>query len=188
MKVGSAPISAINDGSREANILNAIFEAKRDEVMALHSWHGCVTRAVWSPNATVPAFEYDFTYDLPSDCLRVLDLFEDYEGASYNYATNSSNECQPWTVEGRTLLSNLDLISPRFIFRNTDPSSWDMTFAEVLAWALAKEIAYALTQSSDLKKSCEEDYKIALRDARSANGAEGTMKPLIADTWTLSRL
>jgi hypothetical protein len=175
-KVGCSPIAALDDGSREATLINSIFEAKRDEVMTAHAWNGCVRRETWTPLATAPAFEYDYEYAIPTDCLRVLSLEED--------------ELFPdggWAVEGRKLLSNFETVNARIVYRNLDASSWGPMFAEALAWRLAQEIAYALTQSSEREQKCKDSYEKALRDARSADGAEGGSKGLIVDTWTSAR-
>jgi hypothetical protein len=175
-KVGCSPVSAVDDGSREATLITSIYEQKRDEVMAAHPWHGCVKRAVWSPDSVTPEFEYSYRYPLPTDCLRVLSDQEDEEFMDAD-----------WVVEGRYLLTNYETINVRYIWRNTDVSSWSPQHAETLAWRIAQEIAYALTQSSDREQKCADNFRKALAEARSANGAEGTPKALVVDYWTRAR-
>lgn len=175
-KVGCSPITALDDGSREATLLNSLFENKRDEVLSAHAWNFAIKRATWAPDAAAPDFEYDYQYTLPTDCLRVLSLEED-----------ELFEDGAWEVEGRKLLTNFSTVNARFVWRNTSASEWGALFAEALAWKLAESVAYALTQSTEREQKCTDKYNATLREARSADGAEGVRKGLIVDTWTASR-
>ncbi len=130
-------------------------------------------RATLAATGTTPDFEWDFAYDLPSDCLRVVEI---YPGDI------------DFTVENSQILSDEDGIDVNYIFRNDDPSSWDSCFAEALAWKLAHLISYALTQSASLVGICEKSYEKKLSEARSMDGAEGVLKGLEADFWLKARL
>lgn len=175
-KVGQGPIQSIDQNTRAAQIIKSIFSLIQDEVMAEHRWNFALKRASLSPTASTPEFEYDYEYDIPSDCLRVLELETD--------VTQIDND---WVVEGKKILSNDATIKVLYIYRNVDYNSWSPGFAEVMAWRLAQEIAYALTQSNDREKSCSDNYAKALARARSTDGAEGVLRGLIADEWTTSR-
>lgn len=175
-KVGQAPISSITQETRAAQILNSIFDLKQDELLAHHPWNFAIKRATLSPNANTPIYEFDFEYDIPNDCLRVLELETDI--------INIEND---WMVEGGKILSNDESINVRYIYRNNNYNSWSANFAEAFAWKLAHEIAYALTQSSEREKICADSFQRTLALARSTDGAEGVIRSLIADEWTSSR-
>lgn len=175
-KVGQAPISSITQETRAAQIINSIFDLIQDEVLSHHPWNFAIKRVALSPTATTPVYEFDFEYDLPNDCLRVLELETDVTMIDMN-----------WMVEGRKILSNDEAINIRYIYRNDDYNSWSPQFAEVMAWRIAMEIAYALTQSSERERSCMENFQRTLSLARSTDGAEGIIRGLIADEWTSSR-
>lgn len=172
VKVGADRISSITQDTKSAKILNAIFNTVRDDVLRAHRWNFAMTRATLAPTGTEPDFEYDYQYDLPSDCLRIVETYPDDID---------------FVVEGRTILSNESELSVVYIRRNEDPASWDSCFAEALAWRLAREVAYNLTQSNALVKQCDDAYKAQLAEARSIDGAEGIIKGLEADVWTRAR-
>lgn len=172
VKVGGSRITSITENTKPALLCNAVFELIRDEVLRAHPWNFAIRREAITPNSNTPVSEYDYEYDLPGDCLRVLDM----DAPSID-----------WVQENNRILSNEASLYCRYIFRNDDPNSWDSMFINTLAWRLARELAYALTQSSEREKQCEGGYKDALAHARSTDGAEGIMKGLEADTWTNSR-
>lgn len=175
-KVGQSPIQSLSQDTRAAQLLNGIFDQIQDEFLAQHPWNFAIKREQITANASVPVYEFDYTFDLPSDCLRVLDQEAD------------DVDLEPkWVVEGRTILANDPTLNIRFIYRNVDFSAWNPAAAEAFAWRLAVSVAYALTQSSDREKACMQQYQAALSLARSVDASEGTLKSLIADDWALKR-
>lgn len=175
VKVGGDVIQSLTQDIKQARLINTIFPFHRDNVLRAHPWNFAVRRVTINPNGVVPDSEFDFTYDIPADCLRVL-----------NTPDNASIQ---WVVEeNRTLLTNESTLKIRYIFRNTDPTTWDSCFAEAFAWRLASEIAFNLSDNESLSEKCLKRYKEVLAEARSMDGAEGKIPGLIADTWTKRRL
>lgn len=175
-KVGQAPVQSLTQDTRAAQIIYSIYDLVQDELLSMHPWNFAIKRVALSPTNNTPAFEYTYEYDIPSDCLRILDEQLDYTSAKPD-----------WVVEGRKILSDESTVEIRYIFRQDDPSTWSPTFAEAFAWRLAYKIAYALTQSSEREKMCEEGAKKALSEARCMDGVEGTIRGIQADDWTNAR-
>ena len=186
-KVGQGPIASIDQDTRAAQIIKSIFDLIQDEVMTSHPWNFAIKRVKLIATATTPTFEYQHEFDVPNDCLRVLSVNDDcadwfgWRSGAGNWGGNQ------WVVEGKKILCDDSEAWVRYIFRNVDYNSWSSPFAEVMAWRIAMDIAYALTQSSDREKACAEKYEKTLSLARSTDGMEGTLKPLIADEWIDSR-
>ena len=173
IKVGGSVIQSLTQDTKSAQILNAIYAHIRNEVLRAHKWKFAMKRAILSPLATTPEFEYNYQYTVPLDCLRVVSVDDD------KYA---------WTREGEYILSDNEAgLEVLYIYRNEDESSWDSSFSETFAWRLAGEIAYAMTQSTERTKTCMEGYKESLAYARSFSSTEGTMKDFQVDVWTDSR-
>lgn len=175
-KVGQAPISSITQETRAAQIINSLWSLIQDEMLSCHEWNFAIKRVDLSPTSDEPAYEFTYEYDIPNDCLRVLET-----------ETDVTTINDRWVVEGRKILSNDSEISIRYIFRNEDYNSWSPQFAEVMAWKIAHSIAYALTQSTERERACADALKQALSYARSTDGAEGVLRGLIADEWTSAR-
>lgn len=172
IKVGSGPIQDLDEDTKRAVIISAIYDTIRDEVLRAHPWNFALKRAVLFPNSDTPPFEFTYTYDLPSDCLRPLKM-DDPEIV--------------WVEESRQILTDETTLNMTYIFRNEDESSWDSSFEEAFAWRLAREVSYALTQSQAVVQACDAGYKRALGDARSYDGVTGRMDVFIADEWTKAR-
>lgn len=172
LKLGADIISSLSQTTRAAIICNTLYAYIRDEVMGESPWRFATTRTVLSPNATVPPYQFDFSYDIPSDCLRLL---------------TPEDDSIIWVVENVQILSNEPTLNMKYIFRNTDESSWDARFCEMLAWRLCMELALSLTQSIPMKQEAEKSYKDCLAQARAMNAVIGTLPPLEADIWTQAR-
>lgn len=172
IKVGADTISSITEDVKRARLVRALWDQIRDEVMAAHPWNFAIKRVTLVPTSTTPEFEYDFEFDKPNDCLRILD--EEYSDTDY-------------VVEGTKILSSEPSLNFRYVYRNTDESSWSPGFGESMAWRLAREMAYPLAQSTQLLQLCDSQYRASLAEARYLDGAEGVNKNLVIDDWTLSR-
>jgi hypothetical protein len=178
IKVGAARISSITQDRREAVLLNALWDQQRDYVLRAHKWNFATKRVTLAPTSDEPEFGYDYEYELPTDCLRFLAT--DPDDIDYVVEANGDGD-------SRVLRTNESSIDGLYIFRCDNISMWDSCFVEALAWKLAAEIAYPLTQSMTLSDSCFKKYMSILSEARSIDGAEGIMRDLVADTWTNAR-
>lgn len=169
--IGSDRISSITEDTRRAQLLNTLFEPTRDEVLSKHPWNFAIKRVTLAANSTTPDSEYTYSYDIPNDSLRVLDMPE---------STGID-----WVEEdGQILTNESSSIKIRYIYRNTDPTKWSPSFADALAWRLGGKIAYALTQSLALFDYCEKKFKTVVQEARTVDGQTGKIKAFIADDWT----
>jgi len=180
VKVGAERISSINQDTKSAKILKAVYEQVRDAVIAAHPWNFAIKRAVLYPTATTPDFEFDYQYDVPLDCLHVLSVYDESDAFG-------GDESIDYVVEDRKILTDESTLNVRYVYRATDESLWSAYFAEAFAWRLAQEVAYNLTQSMSVATACEQKYRKELAEARSRDGAEGILKGIVADKWTGAR-
>lgn len=174
-KLGSDPIVSLADASEQARECSRAYADVRDAELRDHNWNFAITRAQLPALSTDPAWGFDKQFQLPADCLRVIEL-------------NGLNDSGDWTVEGRMLLANaaapLDI---RYIKRETDVGLFDPLFVEALASRLAAELAEALTQSNTKAERALVAYREALRKARRADAIEGTPDMLEEGTWLGAR-
>lgn len=172
VKLGCDRITSIGQSTKSAIILNGCYAQIRDSVLRAHPWNFAIKRTQLTPTVTVPPYEYSYTYNLPSDYLRLLDP----ELADTEYV-----------IENGKILANESTLNIRYIYQNTTESSWDYTFGEAMAWRLARELSYAMTQSVGVVEMCEKGYRAALAEARFFDAAEGVVPQPEVDDWTLSR-
>lgn len=172
VKVGADRISAITQDVKRAVLLNAIYDTARDATLRAHPWNFAIKRVTIAPTSDEPEWGYAYEYDLPNDCLKILDT--------------DPNDIEH-VIEGRKLRTDESELDIRYIYRHESEADWDPCFVEALSWRLARDISYALTQSSTVREQCEAGYRAALAEARSMDGTEGTLPGIESDEWTDAR-
>jgi hypothetical protein len=124
----------------------------------------------------VPAFDFSYLYDMPSDCLRVLKV--DDQASSPD-----------WRIEGRFIMSDVeDELEFKYIYDVTDYTTMDILFYELLSHYLAWDISYRVTQSSQLKQQLFEEMRVVMKPfAKFVDATEDPAEKLQADEWVNSR-
>lgn len=177
IKIGAEVITALSDSTKRAELCNARYDFIRDSLLESHPWTFAIKRDDdLTGVATDPTFDYDYEYTLPSDFLRAISLKKGDEDIEFE-------------VSQGLLYSNATDIDLVYISQITDPTEFSNTFAEALAWALAADICYALTQSVSLSERVFKASEAFQQKARTSN-AQGRGTPLDTgvDRWTNARL
>lgn len=168
-------ITSFSDGTPPANAISANFDMVRDDVLRDHPWNCLMTRAQLAPETETPAWGFDYQYQLPSDCLRVVEV--------------EALTSQPkWRVEGRKILTDdgpvLNIV---YLKREEDPNEYDSQLVEALATRLALELCETFTQSNTKKDYLYMAYNDVLRQARRSDAQEGTPTVMLEDSWLSAR-
>jgi len=174
-KLGEDSITALSEDSKAGRACNLIYADTRDNLLRAHPWNFAVTRQSLARLTTTPTYEFSYEYQLPTDCLKVLNL--DPEGDDVTFK-----------VEGRKVLTDEATANILYVARITDPTIFDSLFIEVLSAKLAAELAVTLTESITLADFLHQKYEKALSEARGMDAQEGTPNNIIADAWIESRL
>jgi hypothetical protein len=169
-KIGSPPILSLEDASKEARTCKLRIDLVKDIVLRSHPWNCATRRVVLSPLTSTPVFGNSYEYQLPSDCLRVVEC--------------SDSE---YSIEGKKLVCDDASLDVRIIFSQDYPNI-DPMLAEVIAEYLAWDICYAITQSMGLKDEKWKDYEKALRKAKTVDGQEEPPKEIEANLFLEARL
>lgn len=181
IKIGAERISTAGDQNNRARLVSEQYPKIRDALLRAHPWKFAIRRVVLAPVADADIDpdndlwpEFTYVYQLPSDVARVLGLID----KSYQ---------EIWDVEDQYLLANTSPLAIRYVKQITDVTKFDDSFCEVLAWAIATDIAFALTGKEALAADAEKKYKFELSQARSFNAQQGSVKRVISDEWDDAR-
>ena len=161
LKVGNLSITALTDNTKEGRACNVLYPILRNELLAAHPWNFAMSRADISAQlAATPAFQWDYAYTIPADCLRVWEL----------YGTDAE-----WVVEGAELLTNQDEeIYIRYIKLITETARFSPSFDNCLSMRLGAELAGKLADDKALRTSLlQELYTKHLPEAYALNAMEG---------------
>ena len=163
--LGDDPITSLSDDSERARLVNALYEEVRDEVTRAAMWNCAKDRQVLASLATTPAFGWSFYHQLPSTCLRVVDVL-------------SGDIRVEHEIEGRKLMTDESSVNLIFLKKITDPNDMDSLFIGVYTAKLAAELAEPITGSRTLAEQMWTLYDRKVREARTIDSQEGTVSNL----------
>lgn len=170
---GIKQISALSDSVESARIMNDLFEPCRDDELINHPWDFAIEYSdALAENVDAPNFDYDYSYALPSDCLRVIEL----EDAGDEYK-----------VVGSNLYTNIESPKIKYIKKVTTPGNFSQSFCTVLSARLAAESCFALTNDKALTKQRWDEYKAKSTKAKSNDSQEGTTEKEEISSWIEDR-
>jgi len=174
-RIGAKRIDDLDtDSANEAVQARLHYDLTRDAMLRSHVWKCAISRAILSEDAVAPAFEWSHQYILPADCLRVLSIYD---------------SDQPYSLEGRRLLSNDSTMRMVYVRRIDDPAQFDPLFVEAFVVELAAVLAMPLAQDKALRQSLQEEAARVLANARLLNRIESnTAQTDQALTWNEARL
>lgn len=177
IRLGEETITDLTDDSDRARICNAFYQDIVDSVLSEYPWNFAIYRAELAQLTTSPVWDFAYAYQLPTDpyCLRVLE------------ADIDDLDLYPWQREGDTLVTDMGSVKIKYLARITDPNKIPPLVRELIAVRLAAEIAYPITGDAKLAVSLWELYGKKEKEARLADGQEGTPRKIDSDDLTKVR-
>jgi hypothetical protein len=180
-KVGEQRITSLADGTKQANVMSAIYDVKRDAELAAQPWTFAIRRAQLPASAVAPSFGWTYAYPLPADYLALVEVGEDY--VFYDSDTGALFQVEG-TDSGPVILT--DQAAPlevRYIARVTNPGLYPPLFVEALACRLAAESCESLTQNLSKRQAAWDERKQAIREAKRVNAIEQPPRQPPASSW-----
>lgn len=176
VRLGENTITSLDDDSDRARVCNTIYPEVLDSVMSEYPWNCAIHRASLSRLVSTPVWDFAFAYQLPTDpyCLRVLEA-------------NLDIGFYPWQIEGRTLVTDANAVSIKYLARIDDPNAIPPLLRELVSIRLAAEICYPITGDARLATSVWELYARKEKEAKLADGQEGTPRRIDSDDLTSVR-
>ena len=181
-RIGSENIISIDDDSKRAKTLKAVYDLVRDIVLADHPWNFATTRKTLALLALAPEFGYSYAYEMPTDpfCLRMLGIVG---VSSANVDPNIE-----YKIEGRQLLTNAKPCQIKYISQVTIEGVFTPSFCSAFSLRLAAEVAYKITGNAALKSEAMKEYLMELSKAKSQDAQEDTPEAWESTSWADSRL
>lgn len=161
LMLGAQTINSFDDANSidRAKLCANLYPTTRDKVLRSHPWNCAIKRILLAPDASPPAFGWAYQFQLPTDCLRVLEV--DVGGAQADYL-----------IEGRSILADEASVGLRYVFANNVENTWDSLLVEIVTLAMAARLAYPVTQSAAMEQSRMQELEMAMRRARAVDGQE----------------
>lgn len=171
VKVGQEPISSFTEESKSARVLRIQYPVIRDRLIQDHYWNFAVKteNLALLPEAQIGASESRFA--LPQDYFQAIKLI--------------SNRF--YKIESGILITDQPTALLRYVWKNFNTFSYTPLFREALAYAIASDIAYLMTQSNTVATRIEQLAKKARLDAASVDAQEDFIDNVHADDFVDSR-
>ena len=157
VKIGANAILTLTEDTEAARAANLVYDQIRDACIRDHVWNFAVNRVELAQNSTAPAFGFSYQYNLPSDCLRVLQM---------------DDMSTLYKIEGGKLLTDDGTAKILYLARVEDVNLFDAMFIEAYSLRLAADIAYDITASQTVAGNAETKYAAKLQQARLIDAQE----------------
>lgn len=180
--LGANTITAIDEGTKNADLCQDLWDDVLDAVLRDHPWNCAMERAQLSADVTGPLYEWGYSYTLPTDpyCLRVLGTSND------EYVDDNGAPMYPYVIEGRKILTDVSELYIKYTGRITDPNDFDSLIKNALSKAMAKELAYPITKSLQTLQAMTNLYGDAIMRAKQVDAQEGDNDVLEANVlWNV---
>ena len=136
MKIGAQPIQSFYDDTMEAEFSVALFAPIRDALLSAYPWRFAVSQITLARLNDAPLADYQYAYQLPNDCLRVLSVGD--QGSSRGVV---------YRRVGNTLHTDAEALILDYIFRPDDETA-PPYFEQALMARLAAEFCLPLTENT----------------------------------------
>lgn len=167
-------IQSLSQGTKEANACEVIYDEFRDQLLEMHQWNFATKRLKLPRLDTDPVFEYDYAYQMPSDWIRLIQVYQNSQGRGRVV----------YKIEGDTIVSDQTDLWVRYVARISDPNKMRPLFRRALAKLLASNLAVALASSASLaKEKLSEFENVDLPAAKSADSIQDFEMGLPESSW-----
>lgn len=158
--LGQDRIVSLAEDNENVRKLNAVYDPLLKEVLRAHPWNCATKRISLAMLAEVPVYEYAYTFQLPADYLKKVKV------------SNGTTYIEDFKIERNKLLANESTVYLKYIFNNTDPSSYDSAFASAFAARLAAELAFPITKNPNVSQIMMAAYTGKISQAKALDAQE----------------
>ena len=168
-----------NENRPAVLLLTRNFAQTRKSLLRRHPWNFAITDAKLE-TPTARDYGWDYEYDLPALCLRLLPLRADENHEGY---------IQKYELRGRKILTNEgENIHIRYVQDITDAEDLtDPLFVDALALSLALRAAHAITRKNSYVERIEAMFRMVMDQAQLIDSLEGTPEDANGDYWDNAR-
>lgn len=153
IKIGAKSITSFAEDTAEAEVANQLYEPCLQNLLASYPWRFALTQKTLARLSQNPVSDYQYAYQLPNDCVRVLSAGQNIKSSGLNYK-----------IVGQSLFTNAENVVLNYICRPQE-NSFPAFFKEALIGKLAAEFCLPLTESTTrteyVKKMAESNIATA---------------------------
>lgn len=158
--LGNAPIASFTEGTKGATIASNLYPDQARDFLRGHPWNVAMKRVRLAPQSDDPAFGWRHAFLLPPDCLRIWEVTS--RGVDIDHK-----------IEGHSVMADEAGIELLYI-SSIPEDQWDPTMVSAMTYKMAGLMAYPITASAALADAWMTAAERKVREAKAADGQEGT--------------
>lgn len=181
-RLGHAPIQAFPpaENSEEARKCYLLYDRIRRTSLRAHPWNFATTTVALAQLAGDEIlYDFDYVYQLPADCLRVLLVVDP--------ADPTSDEIPFEVRAGGVLLTDQPDARLRYIKDVSDSSFFDEQFVEAFSYRLAADLAMPITGKAEYVNAMNSLFNTTIRAAMATDAKERRREPRIGKSFIDAR-
>lgn len=159
------PLAAIQ-GDEDWNAL-FVFDKVVGEIMRGYAWGFAQKYVALNVDAAAPAHGFKYSYSLPDDCIRMIDV---------HCQTDLRSPKARYAVAGRKIFSNANPCYARYVSNDAAKESainlWPMDFTDAVAFRIALEIIALSGENMAAVPQLTQQYQISLGTAQLNDARE----------------
>lgn len=174
--LGEDPITALSENNKRAILCNARYDDIRRFCLRTHVWNFAKKQAQIAADPVAPLFDWTSRYAIPSDFIR----FYKEGGDQADLAI--------WNVQQGYIYANTTgALDITYIYDVQDPAQFDSAFVHVLAYNIASELGFSLTQNTSRVQIALQQMSGKVDIARFAGAQENAPREWDVDVLLRSR-
>lgn len=163
-------ITALNEGTPEADQLNLWYDTALDATLSAYDWNFARKLATLSAHAdTAPTTVWAYRYTYPTDCVKVKYLVnplgKEADPVPYEFMMSDDDS-------EKTIVTDLADAEVVYTVRIVDEDLYTPYFIDALSLMLAAQVAIALTGKKTVKESLLLDWQRSLTLASTFDANE----------------
>lgn len=159
LQLGDQPIASLTEDTDRALLCSNLWPQVRDYILRKHPWACTRATVTLAYEATAYSFDWDHSYLLPGDCMRVLQV-------------GVRGERPQFEIQGRRVLINKATLPLVYQKRQEDPSQWDAAMADAACAEMVARLAYPITKSASLAELMAGKARAVMQQAQAVNGQD----------------
>lgn len=170
--LGATPITNIDDDTKTARSVRAIYELSLRAVLSECLWRFATKRRLLNISTAELEWYYtgeSYVYQKPADCVRI-------------FGTNDDKA--KWREEGDYIVSDTSGLGIVYTYYLDEPTKFNASFANAFIDRLCSDVAFMLLNSKTVAETYNAKYEaISLPKAEAENSQTGTQQSTQDDAW-----
>ena len=166
-RLGGVPLISFEDNTAEADLCARLYDPAKRSMLRSYAWNCAIKRAKLAKRAEDPPNEWNHSFALPEDCLRVLAVYIGDDKATRQKSYTDA----AYTVEGQSVYTWEENVYLKYV-ANILEEEMDAHLEEALVAKMAHVLAYPVTGSNTTTSQLKEEAMMALEEARTTDSQE----------------